>query len=190
MSEGDTIAGSIKMDMISGLQTALLPILEKVDVLVISLDSLSGQMNHILSQEALSQIIENLSDLTYSLKSSMARGGSLHASFRNLESITGSLEKEKDEIASMIRNLNSVSENLEQAGLDSLSAEMRTVFAQINTLMDQINSGEGSAGKLFYTDSLYQSVHVLITDLDSLVTDLKENPKDYVQISVFGKSKK
>lgn len=190
MSNGDTISGTIKMDVISGLQASLLPILEKVDVLVVSLDSLSGQMDHILSREALTQIMENLSELTSALKVSMASGGSLYESFRNLEKISGTLEEEKDEIASLIRNLNAVSESLDRSGLDSLSAEMTSAFAEVNTLMEQLNSGEGSAGKLFYSDSLYQSVQGLIADLDSLVTDLKENPKDYVQVSVFGKSKK
>lgn len=190
LGDRDTLAGSIEPDMISGLQSALLPILEKVDVLVLSLDTLSGHMNHILSDDALSQIIGNLSDLTSSLKTSLASGGSLHESFRNLENISGTLEGEKEEMASIIRNLNSLSESLNRSGLDSLSAEMTTVFTQLNTLMNQINSGEGSAGKLMYSDSLYQSVHVLIADLDSLVTDLKENPKDYVQVSVFGKNKK
>lgn len=190
LKDRDIIPGKVEPDMISGLQSALLPILEKVDVLVSSLDSLSGQMNHILSEDALTQIIANLSDLTSSLKSSMSTGGSLYESFSNLENISGTLEGEKEEMASLIRNLNSVSESLKSSGLDSLTAEMTAVFAQLNTLTEQINSGEGSAGKLIYSDSLYQSVHILVADLDSLVTDLKENPKDYVQVSVFGKSKK
>ena len=67
---------------------------------------------------------------------------------------------------------------------------MTSAFSQIDLMMKQINSGEGSAGKLLYSDSLYQSLNVLVADLDSLVLDLIENPKDYVQVSVFGKSKK
>ena len=190
LQDQDTIDGWVEPDMISSLQLALFPILEKTNTLATSLDSLSMQMNNVLSQDALSQIIENLADLTSSLKSSLASGGSLNESLRNLESFTAVLEDEKDEMASLIRNLNTVSESLNRAGLDSLSAEMTSVFSQLDILMGQINSGEGSAGKLIYSDSLYQSINVLVADLDSLVRDLKENPKDYVQVSVFGKSKK
>ena len=190
LQDQDTIDGWLEPDLISSLQSALFPILEKTNTLAISLDSLSRQMNNVLSQDALSQIIENLAELTYSLKESLASGGSLNESLRNLESFTGVLEEEKDEMASLIRNLNSMSESLNRAGLDSLSVEMTSVFSQLDTLIGQINSGEGSAGKLIYSDSLYQSINVLVTNLDSLVRDLKENPKDYVQVSVFGKSKK
>ncbi len=190
MQDQDTIAGLVEPDLISSLQTALFPILDKANILATSLDSLSRQMENILSQDALSQIIDNLADLTYSLKSSLGTGGSLNESFRNLESFTGILDEEKDEMASLIGNLNSISESLNRAGLDSLSAEMTSTFTQLNMVMEQVNSGKGTAGKLLYSDSLYNSINVLVDDLDSLVTDLKENPKDYVQISVFEKKKK
>jgi len=190
LQDQDTIDGWLEPDMISSLQSALFPILEKTNTLATSLDSLSRQMNKVLSQDALSQIIENLAELTYSLKKSLASGGSLNESLRNLESFTGVLEEEKDEMASLITNLNSMSESLNRAGLDSLSIEMTSVFSQLDILIGQINSGQGSAGKLVYSDSLYQNVNVLVADLDSLVKDLKENPNDYVQVSVFGKSKK
>ncbi len=190
LQDQDTITGIVEPDLISSLQSALFPIFEKASVLASSLDTLSGQMALILSQDALSQIIENLADLTNSLKSTLSSGGSLDQSFRNLESFTGMLDQEKGEMASLIKNLNSVSGSLDRAELDSLSAGMATFLSQLTDLMEQLNSGEGSAGKLIYTDSLYNSIHVLIDDLDSLVLDLKENPKDYVQISVFGKSKK
>jgi len=190
MPDHDTIEGLVEPDIISSLQTALFPILEKTNILATSLDTLSSQMQNILSQENLSQIIDNLADLSISLKSSLGPGGSLNESFRNLESFTGMLEEEKDEMASLIENLNSISASLDRAGLDSLSMEMTSTFSQLKVLMEQVNSGEGSAGKLLYSDSLYNNISILVVDLDSLVKDLKENPKDYVQVSVFGKSKK
>ena len=190
LGDRDTIPGLVEPDMISKLESELYPIFDKISILATALDSLAIQMNSILSQEALSQIIENLADLTYSLKGSLASGGSLDESFRHLEAFTMVLEEEKDEMASLITNLNSISESLKQAGLDSLSAQMTSAFSQVDLLMKQINTGEGSAGKLLYSDTLYENLNVLIADLDSLVRDLKENPKDYVQVSVFGKSKK
>jgi phospholipid/cholesterol/gamma-HCH transport system substrate-binding protein len=53
--------------------------------------------------------------------------------------------------------------------------------------MTQLNSGEGSMGKLLYSDTLYAQLQNLVVDLDSLIVDLNENPKDYVRFSVFGK---
>jgi phospholipid/cholesterol/gamma-HCH transport system substrate-binding protein len=53
-----------------------------------------------------------------------------------------------------------------------------------------VNSGQGTAGKLIYSDSLYYYLENLVSDLDSLIVDLNENPQDYVRFSLFGKSQK
>jgi len=190
MQDHDTLQGVVEQDLLSGLQSKLFPILDKADRLAESLDSLSGQLEKIVSQDALINIIENLADLSYDLKTSLADGGVLDKSFKNLESFTGALEEEKEDMVGLISNLHSVSESLDRAGLDTLSTEMTSVLFQLNSLLDQVNSGEGTAGKLFYSDTLHESLAVLVADMDSLVRDLTENPGDYVQVSVFGKSKK
>lgn len=190
LHDHDTIPGVVVPDMITRLQSHLFPILEKTDRLAQSLDTLSLQMEQLFSQDALSQSLENIAGLTSSLNSSLASGGSLYESFKNLEIFTAVLEEEKEEMASLLRNLNSISETLNRAGIDTLSAGMTSALLQFDELMEQLNSGEGSAGKLFYSDTLHENFITLIQDLDKLVTDLKENPEDYVQISLFGKSKK
>jgi len=189
LQDQDTITGIIEPDLISSLQSHLFPILEKADKLAQSLDSLSSQMGELFSQDALSQSLDNISKLSFSLKTSLSEGGPLDKSFENLESFTSVLEEEKEEMASLIRNLNSISESLNQADIDSLSTNMANVLQAFNHLLQQINSGEGSAGKILYSDTLHNRLLILISDLDSLVSDLKENPEDYVQISLFGKSK-
>jgi phospholipid/cholesterol/gamma-HCH transport system substrate-binding protein len=76
---------------------------------------------------------------------------------------------------------------LDSAGIDEIAEELKTTSVEVNKLMGQINSGEGSMGKLIYSDSLYSNLKNLVADLDSLVIDLEENPKDYVHFSLFGK---
>ncbi len=49
MQDLDTIDGLVEPDIISSLQTALLPVLEKTNTLATSLDSLSSQMELFLS---------------------------------------------------------------------------------------------------------------------------------------------
>lgn len=189
MQDHDTLQGVTEPDIITSLQSRIFPILEKTDQLAQSLDTLSRHMERLFSQDALSQTLENIADLTSSLKTSLSRGGSLDESFRNLESFTSVLHEEKEEMASLVRNLNSISESLNRAGIDTLSAGMTSVLLQFDKLIEQINKGEGSVGELIYSDTLHENFVVLIKDLDSLVRDLKENPGDYVQISLFGKSK-
>jgi phospholipid/cholesterol/gamma-HCH transport system substrate-binding protein len=190
MADQDTIMGTISPDLIASLQNSLFPILDQVSRLAGTLDTLSRKLSDIAGSDALGDLLEHLAATSGSLKAALGPGGSLDQSFSNLESFTGVLQSQEEEVASMIRNLNSISEAVDSAGLDQLGDELYQASHQFNTLLEQVNSGNGNAGKLFYSDSLYVNLELLIADLDQLVRDLNDHPEDYVQISVFGKSKK
>jgi phospholipid/cholesterol/gamma-HCH transport system substrate-binding protein len=97
------------------------------------------------------------------------------------------LNSQEDEIASMTGHLNSISEALDSAGIDQIAAALKATSSELNQLLAMVNTGEGSMGKLIYSDTLYSNLKNLVADLDSLVVDLQENPKDYVHFSLFGK---
>ena len=164
--------------------------MERISDLAVSMDRLVQQIDTLLISEATVEMVQNLSDISKSIASTLEPGGSLNQSLSNLESFTSLLKDQEENVASLTGNLNSLSESLDSAGLDKLSMELLSVAEQLNQLLLQVNSGEGSAGKLIYSDSLYTNLEILIFDLDTLINDLTENPGDYVHISVFGKSKK
>jgi len=51
--------------------------------------------------------------------------------------------------------------------------------------MERIEKGEGSAGKLLSDEKLYNNMNKFFEDADSLVLDLKKDPKKYLKFSVF-----
>ena len=48
-----------------------------------------------------------------------------------------------------------------------------------------MNDPDGTVGKLFVDNSVYDSVDTLLNDIDSLIRKIQENPKKYLRISVF-----
>jgi phospholipid/cholesterol/gamma-HCH transport system substrate-binding protein len=150
-------------------------VVQKLDTLVLASDT--------------QEILAHVSEVSGHLAASLEPGGSLNESFANLESFSSMLREQEDELASLTGHLNSITEAVDSAGLDRLSAELISVSEQFNHLLSQVNSGEGSAGKLLYSDSLYTNLNTLIYNLDALIRDLNENPGDYVHFSLFGKSK-
>lgn len=56
-----------------------------------------------------------------------------------------------------------------QRSLRQTIDNLNNVSTSLNTILDKINKGEGTVGRLIYDDSLYQ-------DLDSFVKDLKTHP--------------
>lgn len=183
----DTIPPKVAAGMLNRLEEQLLPMLDQVASLAASLESLSRQLDSLVAGGALQDALSSLTGITRELEQALRPGGALAESFENLDEFTGMLSEQKDEVAGLLSNMNAVSASLDSAGLDSLALELRAVAKQLNLLTGKMNTGTGTAGRLIHSDSLYNNLNKLVTDLDHLVRDLSENPEDYVQISVFGK---
>jgi len=187
MLHQDTILTSAEADMLSSLSAQVMPVMEQIGGLAESLDSVVQKLDRLMASDSPAEVLEDLSEISASLSASFNPGGALHSSIQNLESFTSMLDSQKDEIASMTSHLNSISESLDSAGVGQIAEELKIASGAFAQLLEQLNSGEGTMGKLLYSDSLYMHLQNLVTDLDSLVLDLNENPKDYVHFSLFGK---
>ncbi|MEN8201454.1 MAG: MlaD family protein [Bacteroidota bacterium] len=188
-ADKDTIVSAVEVDMLSKLQTQVMPVMERIGDLAESLDQVAQKLDTLLFSQTALDILQHISGVAGELALSLEPGGSLNQSFANLESFSSMLKEQEDDLASLSEHLNSISEAVDSAGLDRLSAELLSVSEQFNQLLQQVNAGEGSAGKLFYSDSLYINLETLLSDLDALINDLNENPGEYVHFSLFGKSK-
>ena len=173
--------------MIASLTSQVMPVMVQIGDLSESLDSVVHKLDKLLASEAPDEALKDLAEISASLSSSLKPGGALHESFNNLESFTSMLESQEEELKSMTGHLNSISATVDSAGIDRIAEELVAASGAFTQLMEQLNSGEGSMGKLLYSDSLYSQLQSLVNNLDSLIVDLNENPKDYVHFSLFGK---
>lgn len=187
MVHNDTLLAYMESDMIASLTSQVMPVMEQIGDLSESLDSVVHKLDKLLDSEAPGDALQDLAEISSSLSASLKPGGALHESMNNLESFTAMLESQEDELESMTGHLNSISESIDSAGIDRIAEELMAASGAFTQLMNQLNSGEGSLGKLIYADSLYSQLQNLVSNLDSLVVDLNENPKDYVHFSLFGK---
>ena len=173
--------------MIASLTSQVMPVMVQIGDLSESLDSVVQKLDRLLASEAPDEALKDLAEISASLSRSLKPGGALHESFNNLESFTSMLESQEEELKSMTGHLNSISATVDSAGIDRIAEELVAASGAFTQLMEQLNSGEGSIGKLLYSDSLYSQLQSLVNNLDSLIVDLNENPKDYVHFSLFGK---
>jgi len=73
---------------------------------------------------------------------------------------------------------------LHDKGVDLMERAESSVIALEET-MDKLNRGEGTAGKLIADREAYDRLEEALVSLDALLKDLKENPKRYVNFSLF-----
>jgi phospholipid/cholesterol/gamma-HCH transport system substrate-binding protein len=186
---GDTLRSSIQTelsDFIDPLRKQMISLLASVDTVMVAINNLMDQE----TRENLQKAIGNLNMATASLKQSLQSGGSLSQSFDNLSAVTDNIKKNNEEISAILKNFAAVSDTLKQADLRELIHQADETFSRTTVLFDQIIKGEGTAGQLVTNDSLYNNLNSALASLDSLLIDLREHPKRYVHLSVFGKKDK
>ena len=90
------------------------------------------------------------------------------------------------ELDSVLSNLETVTADVRAADLKSTVARVDTAVDQVNLLLSDIRSTDGTIGLLLNDKGLYTNINATVVSADSLLTDLKAHPRRYVHFSLFG----
>ena len=83
-------------------------------------------------------------------------------------------------VDSTITNIQTASANMA-----AMSADLKATSARLDLILAKVDSGNGSAAKLLNDPGVYNDVRGLLARMDSLIADVKRNPKRYINVSVF-----
>ncbi len=97
-----------------------------------------------------------------------------------LESMRAISEENREPLGRSIENIERGSEEL----VGTLE-QVRALSSRLDTLIRNIEEGEGTAGKMVSEDELYEDLTKTMEEMNSLIKDIKENPKRYMSISIF-----
>ena len=70
-------------------------------------------------------------------------------------------------------------------GLDQTVARADSAFGSVQRLTSRVESGQGALGRLLLDSTLAVRAESAMAQLDSLLTDIKANPRRYVRLSIF-----
>ena len=85
------------------------------------------------------------------------------------------------------QNLSKVTDTLVNSNLGEIMRKAELNLTSVNSLLDGIQNGKGTAGKLMNDDALYTNLTEMSQELEELLRDMKLNPKRFVHFSLFGK---
>ena len=201
LQAGDTIKGSIEGDLKEQVSMQMLPLKNKAEKLMSSVDSVLTAIQYIFNADARDNISQSLKSIKNTINKLEHTSGSLDTLvsgqrshmekiLANIESITSNLESNGENISNILTNFSSISDSLKQAEIASTVNNANAALAQVNEIFQQINDGKGSMGAFLKNDSLYHHIESASKHLDELLVDLKDHPKRYVQVSVFGRKDK
>jgi len=131
----------------------------------------------IFNEQAQQRIQNSIRDLSTSL-----------ANVRNLTSTANRmLNNQHENVAKILENFAKISEDLNNANFATTVNALQNTLAQTDSLIKNLNEGEGSAGRLLNDQRLYDELTNSAANLSRLLEDMQANPRRYVQFSLFGR---
>jgi phospholipid/cholesterol/gamma-HCH transport system substrate-binding protein len=190
-SEGDTIPGRLAESLTDKIETELLPVKDKVTNLIVTIDSVISSVNEVMDADFkrnLGKTLNNLSNTTESLDKIIgSKEMELKATLDNINKFTQMLSDNSGSMSHTFSNLEAISDTLSAADIYSSVSNLKNSLEKAAKMIDNLNNGKGSAGQFMTNDTLYSNLTNSLASLNSLLKDLKANPKRYVHFSVFGK---
>lgn len=184
--DGDTLIGEVDSGIMGMINEQIAPLQVKVESFVVQTDSVMKSLDALLDEENQQNIKESLRNVNGIL-----------SDFKTSSQYLESLMVENGKMDSIINNTNhtmnnlaAISDSIQAADLGAAVATMESTLANFNSVLDSLKSGEGTMSKLLNDDELYTNLANASRELEELLREVKEHPKRFVHLSVFGKKEK
>ena len=135
-------------------------------------------------EQRLEDIVENVRAISQEMRLLIAANRSnVDATMANTRAITEQLRMEIPRLANSLDRVatqidGTVAENRDDVrhvveNIRGLSADLRVTADNLNDITGQMKSGEGTVGKLLYSDEAHEKLNAALTSVESGVTELK-----------------
>ncbi len=159
-------------------------IIPQIQQLMPKIDTLLTNLNTITANPAIAQSLHNAQQIS----------SDLTITTRELNTLMSQLNKELPGIVkranTVLDNSGTLTANLASIDVSQTMAKVEETLLGIKQFSDKLNSNSGSLGLLLNDQSLYNNLNSTIANADSLMINLRENPKRYVHFSIFGRKNK
>lgn len=152
----------------------------------------------------LAMSLKNMAEITKQIQTLLSHSNQhIQTSLKNIDILTSSLASNTKSIDRSLDNLAEITQQLKNADpgklvknadqtiveISKTVQEAKSAISQLSSVITEIQSGNGSMGKLIRDPKLYQNLEKTSKNLDLLMQDMRLNPNRYIHISVFGSKK-
>ncbi len=194
--DGDTLLSGVEAGLMEEVNAQVQPIKKKAEDLLGSIDTLVVAFQSIFNESARTNLKESFNDIRSTFANLESATGNIDNMVVNeasrissilikLDSLTLTLSQNREGISNIVSNFEVISDSLSKSDIPGTFANINATLNEMQVLLHSIQAGEGTLGQLMVNDSLYLHLNRSAADLDSLLRDVKENPKRYVKFSVF-----
>ncbi len=180
VAPGDTIYGGQQAGAM-GKAADMIPTIQQM---LPKLDSILASVNTLLANPAIASSLHNVDQIT----------ANLARTSNDLNQLTAQLNRQMPQMLKnadgVLANTNQLTKNLNDLDIAATMSSVNNTLHNVEQMTAKLNSKEGTLGLLMRDPGLYNNLNATMMHADSLMIDLKQNPKRYVHFSVFGKKNK
>lgn len=180
-ASGDTLRSGYDNGTMGMIMDAFTPLKNNLESLLVSLNDLTLNLNDLLNAELKDNINKGVNSLAVTMDNVSVMSSDLQ---KLVDKENGKLTMVVNNLETITENFGIVSDSLKKIDYSHLVSSLENCIAEFNALVEGVNSGEGSAGLLVKDDSLYHNVNEAVSTLQSLLEEIKANPKK-IKLSVF-----
>lgn len=193
---GDTLRSQLELGLVEQLNEQLEPLKQKAENVMVSLDSVLLALQEIFSGDTDGNIRNSLKSVSNTFDNVEKASGTLNSLIgkesevisdilENINSITSNLEGNNSKINGSLHNISSFSDSLKTIDLNNTVRLLNRVLSQADSIVIKINQGQGTLGNIVNDNELYYNLNAVSENLDKLLTEFRQNPKRFINLSVF-----
>jgi len=192
--DGDTLLGAFKLGTLGSLSSQVGPVKDQLQNVLHRVDSLMANANQLVDGQNRAEIKALLANLNKTVGALQTTAGSVNTLVGHNDP---KLQKVLDDAAVTMQSgkvtldkYGNLAESIDTKRLNATIANLDATVGKLNQVIAGVDNGQGSLGKLMKDEQLYNNLNSASTNLNSLIEDMKANPKRYINFSVFGKNNK
>ncbi|MDR1543875.1 MAG: MlaD family protein [Prevotellaceae bacterium] len=170
---GDTVPTTIE----GGLMAQLGDIVSSLKNSLNNLDTVVNVLKLAVNSPSLQSGINSLGSTLVDLNKTVAQ----------IKSATATLPNTMDKVNNIATNFD---KKIEELDINSIVASLEKTLADLQNFTKTLDNKDSSLGLLLNDRGMYDNLNTTIQSATNLLVDLKQNPKRYVNITVFGKKEK
>ncbi len=150
----------------------------QIGVTIKNINALSGTLEELIDDKdqmtTIKDVIKNLNALLLNMNHIFEKNKDITIEFERINNILTNLDT--------LINQNDEKVNRIITFADNKIPEIDSMLAQMRMLLNTLENEETNLGRFTANDSLYQKINATIVHFDSLITDIRENPKHYFRL--------
>ena len=184
---GDFLKGQIESSLFTSIGEKLDPIQAKLENVIVSADTLFQRINNVLdykTSESIKRSVKGLELTIVDIRETLSSVNSI------IDSTSVGLKVTIENTKKITDNLSKVTDTLANSNIGEIMRKAEITLTSVNSLLDGMDRGKGTLGKLINDDAMYDNLTNVSKELEDLLREMKLNPKRFVHFSLFGKKAK